>query len=68
MYQKSKNDIEYLNKLQKMRSQFIANVSHELRTPIFTIHGYIETLLEGAIDDPNVNKQFLQKTMSLKKK
>lgn len=61
MYQKRKNDIEYLNKLQKMRSQFIANVSHELRTPIFTIQGYIETLLEGAIEDPNVNKQFLQK-------
>lgn len=61
MYQRSKNDIEYLNKLQKMRSQFIANVSHELRTPIFTIQGYIETLLEGAIDDPNVNKQFLRK-------
>lgn len=61
MYQKSKNDIEYLNKLQKMRSQFIANVSHELRTPIFTIQGYIETLLEGAIDDTNVNKKFLRK-------
>lgn len=61
MYQKSKNDIEYLNKLQKMRSQFIANVSHELRTPIFTIQGYIETLLEGAIDDINVNKKFLRK-------
>jgi len=44
-----------------MRSQFIANVSHELRTPIFTIQGFIETLLDGAVDDPKVNKQFLQK-------
>jgi two-component system, OmpR family, phosphate regulon sensor histidine kinase PhoR len=61
MYQRSKNDIEYLERLQKMRSQFIANVSHELRTPIFSIQGYIETLLDGAIDDPKVNKQFLQK-------
>ena len=61
MYEKSKNDIEYLEKLQKMRSQFVANVSHELRTPLFAIQGYIETLLEGAINDPGVNKQFLQK-------
>jgi len=61
MYQRSKNDIEYLDRLQKVRSQFIANVSHELRTPIFTIQGYIETLMDGAIDDPKVNKQFLKK-------
>jgi two-component system phosphate regulon sensor histidine kinase PhoR len=44
-----------------MRSQFLANVSHELRTPIFSIQGYIETLLNGAIDDKNVNLRFLQK-------
>ena len=61
MYEKSKNDIAYLERLQIMRSQFIANVSHELRTPIFTIQGYIETLLEGAINDPEVNYQFLMK-------
>ena len=61
MYERSADDIEYLKKLQKMRSQFIANVSHELRTPIFTIQGFIETLLDGAVDDPKVNKQFLQK-------
>ena len=61
MYEQSNNDIEYLEKLQKMRSQFVANVSHELRTPLFAIQGFIETLLEGAINDPGVNKQFLQK-------
>ncbi|MGB5892960.1 MAG: ATP-binding protein [Ignavibacteriaceae bacterium] len=61
MYQRSKGDIEDLHRLQKVRSQFIANVSHELRTPIFTIQGYIETLMDGAIDDPKVNKQFLKK-------
>jgi len=55
------DDIKHLERLQKVRSQFIANVSHELRTPIFTIQGFIETLLDGAIDDPKVNKQFLQK-------
>lgn len=61
MFEKAKSDIEYLERLQKMRSQFIANVSHELRTPIFTIQGFLETLLNGAIDDPKVNKSFLQK-------
>lgn len=61
MYERIKNDITHLERLQEMRSQFIANVSHELRTPIFTIQGFIETLMDGAIDDPNVNKNFLQK-------
>lgn len=61
MFEKTKNDIEYLKKLEKMRTEFLANVSHELRTPIFAIQGYIETLLDGAIDDENVNKNFLSK-------
>lgn len=61
MFKKEKTDIEHLQRLQKMRSQFLANVSHELRTPIFSIQGYIETLLNGAIDDKNVNLRFLQK-------
>jgi len=61
MFRQEKNDIEYLQRLQKMRSQFLANVSHELRTPIFAIQGYIETLLNGAIHDKNVNTHFLEK-------
>lgn len=61
MFKKTKSDISYLQRLQQMRSQFLANVSHELRTPIFTIQGFIETLLNGAINDPKVNLQFLQK-------
>jgi len=69
MFGKTKSDIEYLKRLEKMRTEFLANVSHELRTPIFAIQGYIETLLDGAIDDKKVNKYFLDKanqhTMSL---
>jgi two-component system, OmpR family, phosphate regulon sensor histidine kinase PhoR len=61
MYEKIQNDMDYMKKLEKVRSEFLGNVSHELRTPIFTIQGYIETLLNGAIDDKNVNKQFLEK-------
>jgi two-component system, OmpR family, phosphate regulon sensor histidine kinase PhoR len=61
MFEKSQDDINYLKRLEKMRTEFLANVSHELRTPIFSIQGYIETLLEGAIEDEKVNRNFLQK-------
>jgi len=61
MYVKMQDDINYLKKLEKMRTQFLANVSHELRTPIFKVQGYIETLLDGAINDEKVNLNFLNK-------
>jgi two-component system, OmpR family, phosphate regulon sensor histidine kinase PhoR len=61
MFEKVKNDINYLTRLEKMRTEFLANVSHELRTPIFAIQGYVETLLDGAISDEKVNKYFLEK-------
>ncbi len=56
-----KKDIAKLEKLERVRSEFLANVSHELRTPIFSIQGFIETLIDGAVDDPAVNRDFLQK-------
>jgi len=58
---KLKADIVELQKLQRVRSEFLGNVSHELRTPIFTLQGYLETLLNGAIDDPTVNRSFVEK-------
>lgn len=61
MFLKVKNDINHLKKLERTRTEFLGNVSHELRTPIFAIQGYIETLLDGAIDDKKVNRTFLQK-------
>ncbi len=53
------NDVTRLRRLEKVRSDFVANVSHELRTPITSIRGYVETLLEGAIDDKENAKNFL---------
>lgn len=53
------SDITRLKKLESMRSDFVANVSHELKTPITSIKGYIETLLEGAIDDKDNANEFL---------
>lgn len=54
-------DIAQLRKLERVRSEFLGNVSHELRTPIFSLQGFLETLLDGAVDDPNVNRDFLEK-------
>ena len=54
------NDITQIKKLEKMREEFIANVSHELRTPLTSIQGFIETLKEGAIDDPEKTQHFLE--------
>lgn len=61
MFDRIKEDIDYLKKLEKMRTEFLGNVSHELRTPIFAIQGYIETLLNGALNDKKVNTYFLEK-------
>lgn len=61
MFEKAKSDIEYLKRLERIRTEFLANVSHELRTPIFAIQGYIETLLNGAVNDKKVNLNFLEK-------
>ena len=54
-------DIEELERLATYRRRFIGDVSHELKTPIFNIQGFIHTLLDGAIHDPEVNMQYLQR-------
>jgi two-component system phosphate regulon sensor histidine kinase PhoR len=64
MVEKLKDDVTQLKKLERVRSEFLGNVSHELRTPIFSMQGFLETLIEGAVDDPNVNRDFLQKAHS----
>lgn len=54
------HDITELRKLETVRSDFVANVSHELKTPLTSIKGFVETLLEGAIDDRENNRAFLK--------
>ncbi len=56
---KSTNEIELLRSNEKFRKEFLMNLAHELRTPIFSIQGYVDTLLNGALDDPEVNVRFL---------
>lgn len=57
----NRQEIYELKKLANFRKEFLGNVSHELKTPIFNIQGYIHTLLDGAINDSNVNMRFLTK-------
>lgn len=54
------HDITELRRLETVRSDFVANVSHELKTPLTSIKGFVETLLEGAIDDKDNNRNFLK--------
>lgn len=53
------HDLTRLKKLERTREEFVANVSHELRTPLSLIKGYVETLLDGARDNPEVAAKFL---------
>ena len=55
-------EIEELKKLAVYRREFIGNVSHELKTPIFNIQGYVLTLLDGGLEDPNINREYLLRT------
>lgn len=53
-------DVTEMRRLERMRSQFVANVSHELKTPIAAVKGFTETLMNGAMNEPEVAKSFLQ--------
>ena len=54
------HDLTRLKQLERTREEFVANVSHELRTPLSLIRGYVETLLDGAKDNPEVATKFLE--------
>ena len=54
------NDVTRLRRLEAVRRDFVANVSHELKTPVTSIKGFVETLLDGALDDPDVAPRFLR--------
>lgn len=57
----NRKQIQRLTEQEKFRKEFLGNVSHELKTPIFSIQGYILTLLEGGLEDEKVNRKFLMK-------
>lgn len=57
-----KHEIEKLEKMAEYRREFLGNISHELKTPIFNIQGYVLTLLDGGLEDPTINREYLERT------
>lgn len=57
---RKRTELENMERNEQFRKEFLLNLSHELKTPIFAIQGYIQTLLEGAMEDEQVNQQFLR--------
>lgn len=58
---RNRNEIAELREREDFRREFIGNISHELKTPIFNIQGYLLTLLDGAIDDHEINRRYLKR-------
>lgn len=54
-------EIEMLKQNESFRKEFLQNLSHEFKTPVFAIQGYVDTLLQGAMENPEVNRRFLEK-------
>jgi two-component system phosphate regulon sensor histidine kinase PhoR len=60
--EKKTKEIKKLRQLEKYRKDFLGNVMHELKTPIFNIQGYVLTLIDGGLDDPSINRSYLERT------
>lgn len=59
--EKNQQEIQTLKDQEAYRRDFLGNVSHELKTPIFNIQGYIHTLLDGGLEDEEINRKFLKR-------
>ena len=60
--EENKQEMEMLKQTEQFRREFLQNLSHEFKTPVFAIQGYVESLLGGGLNDPEINKRFLEKT------
>lgn len=58
----NRKELELLRANEQFRKEFLQNLSHEFKTPVFAIQGYVDTLLHGALENPEVNRKFLEKT------
>lgn len=62
--ERKQEELKTIKSLEDYRKNYVGNVSHELKTPIFSIQGYLHTLLEGAIYDEKINIKYLKKALS----
>src|SRR3954470_25077529 len=60
--EKQVEEIEVLKRNEQFRKEFLQNLAHEVKTPVFAIQGYVDTLLQGALENTEVNRPFLEKT------
>ena len=60
--EENKQEMEVLKQNEQFRREFLQNLSHEFKTPVFAIQGYVESLLSGGMNNPEINKRFLEKT------
>ncbi len=56
-------EIDQLKEMENYRKEFLGNVSHEMKTPLTSAQGYMSTLLDGGLDDPSINKLYLERAM-----
>jgi two-component system phosphate regulon sensor histidine kinase PhoR len=59
--ERNRKEIRRLKDTEKYRKEYIGNVSHEIKTPVFNVQGYISTLLDGGLEDPAINRQYLER-------
>jgi len=59
--EKQVEEMELMKKNEQFRKEFLQNLSHEIKTPVFAIQGYVDTLLQGALENADVNRQFLER-------
>ena len=60
---KKEKEISSLKTMSEYRRNYVGDISHELKTPLFSIEGYLHTLLEGGLSDPNINSKYLKRAM-----
>ena len=61
---KRRNELEDLKKLEQYRRNYLGDISHELKTPLFSIQGYLHTLLDGGLEDENINRRYIEKAVA----
>ncbi len=59
--ERNRSEIARLKDNERFRKEYVGNVAHEIKTPVFNVQGYISTLLDGGLEDPTINRQYLER-------